>query len=278
VFIAIYDLTTLFANPTSARAAAGAASAAPAKRRSPKDVLVRSVKRFQGVGDPNVERWNRFCRDHLGGTADPARHDPDTLKAFLAGAHPLVRVLTKLQSKDKELDGKWHDYCHDTLKRREWDPYGHKAEVLQAFFAECGIEVPAPAPFDVDAEKIALIKSSKGFVSRKGAEGQAIWGEFCKTRGDGLELDPAFLDKASLQAFVDEHGIAVTEPAKMRRLVKAVKDFSRRSTGDYEKWTAYCDQKGQKWYDPSACEGSMLEAFIAEQGIKVGGPSARTGP
>lgn len=234
-----------------------------------KDELVRRVRQFQSLGDKYFVKWRDFCDNHLGRRRDPLRHDPETLKAFLATAHPLVRLFAKLQHDDKNFNTKWHEYCDMTFKGKGYDPFGYTTEVQLEFLALCDIRPPPgvlDAVSDLDAEKIQMIKRLKGYTISGGRSAWAEWYEFCKENGEHGEVDPARVDKDSLRSFLVQHGVNVPDLAKMRPLVEAVRRFNFENK---DAWVAFCDEHLNGKYDPSMADVETLQAYAAEQSIEV---------
>merc|ERR1712064_90705 len=92
--------------------------------------------------------WHTYC-DQLGGNRDPARHEPEVLKAFLdqqgvpvtiaqidTSTNPLKQQLVErvkaFQKQSPDMKELWHQYCDAELGGNR-DPSRQPAETLQSF-------------------------------------------------------------------------------------------------------------------------------------------------
>ncbi|CAE8613083.1 unnamed protein product [Polarella glacialis] len=231
---------------------------------SRKDPLVRRLRMFQSISDENLVRWNRFCDEHLDGRRDPARHDAETLKAFLAAVQPLAREVSKIQSKNKTISSNWQELCDTKYPRRGRDPYNYGEDILQNFLVGCKIQAPNEIRLleDLDAEKIVFIKAVKSFQLKHGEDGRKLWLAACDKDTPG-ELDPAVFSKEFLLSFLQEAGFEPDPIEQTRLLVMRVK-WAQKGQGGHQSWVSFCDNLDLGGHDPSMVEARFLREFLTK--------------
>lgn len=193
--------------------------------------LADEVKNVQRSGPQGKEAWAAYCTEHLGGIADPKRHDAATLQEFLswwqsgehyteAGRHDsvqasappahLVEQIKDLQRTNPDAKERWGEFC-DSTPGGFRDPGRHDAATLRNFLrryapgaSRQGSHVPH-APQAPQSKPGGSAATPADFI-KQGAklskEFKAAWVAYCK-RGGASVSDPSKVSQDFLVEFAD---------------------------------------------------------------------------
>jgi hypothetical protein len=275
-----------------------------------RESLVAQIKELQKTDPSAKEQWIAYTDMSGQGTRDPMKHTQEFLEGFLTQLHSgskltvhedarvLGDIVKLMQRKSTHFKNIWAHYCSKFGGGKN-DPAKHDGAYLVKFFeylAQTASLVTSPmtpmafAPVEhpmkrmrdtsggcmtvgMDSEKEALVMSIKSF-QRLGTQQKETWGGYADKYLGGVR-DPSRHDVATLQEFINQHGVEQVAPAAsgpgrswgpmsmggmdMDSLVQRIKQYQKGSTEQRDAWYSFCG--GTR--DPARHSADKLQEFIS---------------
>ncbi|CAE7028250.1 Esrp1 [Symbiodinium natans] len=247
----------------------GLKATAPQTAEMGKEYLVMKIKQIQRSGQEAKDAWYRYCESTRTGNHDPARHTPESLKAFIE-AYERGEAPEQAAQKVVQLS---------PILRLRGVPFQATVDDVVQFLTEFGIDQSrvrmslregrptgeAYVQFSSvqDAESALQTKQRQEIIGRYIELFRSCQEDFDKSSGSGFSAGG--MQGAWSQNAVPPPVMALTNapaPGSKEELVAAVKKIQRNYEDGKTKWEEYCGVLRTGNRDPARHTPQALKMFL----------------